>query len=101
MSEQLRLQIILPYEKLTSLSRALFDFHTAQNAKKAGSLHATYLLYGTKTGDGTRLAQNGGSTDEDIDMEDDLLPDYLQSDRVATTTITLVAEENLESMFAR
>lgn len=78
----------------------MFDFHTAQNAKKAGSLHATYLLYGTKTGDGTSL-QNGGSAEEDIDMEDDLLPDYLQSDKVATTTITLVAEENLESMFVR
>lgn len=32
-------------------------------------------------------------------MEDDL-PDYLQSEKVPTTVITLVAEENVESMDA-
>ncbi|KAL1911339.1 CDC27 protein [Sporothrix stenoceras] len=69
--------------------------------KVPGSLHATYLLYGTKAGEGTSPAQNGGAAEEDIDMEDGLLPDYLQSDKVPTTVITLVAEGNLESALAQ
>ncbi|CAK7218377.1 CDC27 protein [Sporothrix curviconia] len=80
--------------------RALFDFHTAQNAKKAGSLHATYLLYGTKQA--VEVAshaqnQNGSSGEEDVDMKNGL-SGHLQSDKVPTAVMTLVAEENLESM---
>ena len=63
-------------------------------------MHATYLLYGTKSLDDASHAQNGGSGEGDVEMHDDL-PDYLQSDKVPTTVLTLVAEENLESMAAR
>lgn len=79
----------------------MFDFHAAQNAKKPGTLHATYLLYGTKPqADAPSRSQNGGGGEGegDVDMEDGL-PDYLQSEQVPTTVMTLVAEENLESMF--
>ncbi|CAK7562582.1 MAG: CDC27 protein [Sporothrix epigloea] len=76
--------------------RALYDFHTTQNAKKAGSLHATYLLYGTKqAADDHSNMQNGSSAEVDDEMED-LSQEQPQSEIVPTTVMTLVAEENLE-----
>ncbi|CAK7211251.1 CDC27 protein [Sporothrix eucalyptigena] len=74
--------------------KALFDFYTVQNAKKAGSLHATYLLSGTKAE--ASHARNGNADDADVDMKDGA-PEHPQSEKVPTTVMTLVAEENLES----
>ncbi|EPE10755.1 dna polymerase subunit cdc27 [Ophiostoma piceae UAMH 11346] len=90
--------------------KALFDFHTSQNAKKAGSLHATYLLYGTKpevelgqpktaTAVKAEEEKNGGD-EQDVDMDDEV-PYYLQSDQVPSAVITLVSEANLEAALAK
>ncbi|CAK7275100.1 CDC27 protein [Sporothrix epigloea] len=66
------------------------------NAKKAGSVHATYLLYGTKqAAENVSHSQNDSSDEGDVEMEESL-PEYLQSERVIETVMTLVAEENLE-----
>jgi DNA polymerase delta subunit 3 len=44
---------------VNSAKRMLYDFHAHENAKRPGSVHATYLLVGLKrTGDKT-LSQNG------------------------------------------
>lgn len=45
----------------------LFDFHQKQNAKKANSIHATYLVSGTKhTSD--KVNGTNGRSDEDASM---------------------------------
>lgn len=49
------------------------------------------MLYGTQTAEEPSHARNGG----DIDMEDDVQE---PPDNVQTAVMTLVAEENLESM---
>ncbi|RYP37056.1 hypothetical protein DL767_003119 [Monosporascus sp. MG133] len=69
----------------------LYEFHKWQNDKKPGSLHATYLVYGTMR----KVDQRDG----DIEMtdsqssEDDHIP---FSDEVPTQTLSLVKEEQLQ-----
>lgn len=83
--------------------RMLYDFHRQQNAKKPGTLHATYLLSGTKR-------------EEDIpsiklEVKKDGEDDYMQSSpfiassmpqieegtgATSVLSITLVREEDLE-----
>lgn len=70
----------------------LYEFHKWQNDKKPGSLHATYLVYGT-------MKKVDQRQDEDVEMsgtqtsEDDHAP---FSDEVATQTLSLVKEEQLQ-----
>lgn len=85
--------------------RYLFEFHQQQNAKKPSTIHATYLLSGTRK-------EEEPATNRDIkkDGEDD----YMQSSpfvsssmpqpqestgEVSVLSITLVKEEDLEGMF--
>lgn len=67
----------------------LFDYHKWQNAMKPGTVHATYLIYGTKR---MEKAQNDG----DIEMTSSAPEPELLSDEVATTTLTLAQEDRLE-----
>lgn len=83
--------------------RMLYDFHHNQNAKKPGTVHATYLLGGTKRFEAP-IASNGGPKKDGED-------DYMQSSPFVSSSmpqpedgtgessvlsITLVREENLE-----
>ncbi|KAM0255182.1 hypothetical protein ACHAQJ_006025 [Trichoderma viride] len=71
----------------------LYEFYESQNASKANSIHATYLIYGSKTEDrepGTGDAEMDGSATE---------PEPL-SDYAPTRTVTVVAEENLKDALA-
>lgn len=83
--------------------RMLFDFHRSQNAKKPGTIHATYLISGTKRKE-DQIATNGASTQDGED-------DYMQSSpfmgssmpqadsgtgESGVFSITLVKEEELE-----
>ncbi|RYO75185.1 hypothetical protein DL766_007094 [Monosporascus sp. MC13-8B] len=69
----------------------LYEFHKWQNDKKPGSLHATYLVYGT--------LRKVDRRDGDVEMtdsqtsEDDHIP---FSDEVPTQTLSLVKEEQLQ-----
>jgi len=91
-------------------ARMLCDFHKQQNAAKAGSVHATYLVTGQKHPEG---ASNGGpktngthSKDgEDVAMRSSSfmssMPEPEEEDEsddepVKETTILLVGEEELE-----
>jgi len=80
----------------------LYDFHRNQNAKKPGTIHATYLLAGTKRVEAP-LPSNGAKKDGD--------DDYMQSSpfmgssmpqpeegtgESSVLSITLVREEDLE-----
>ncbi|KAF5615939.1 DNA polymerase delta subunit 3 [Fusarium tjaetaba] len=70
----------------------LYDFHSYQNAQKANSVHATYLIYGTKT------PEKDGS-DGDVEMSGSS-PEEPLSDEVPTSTLTLAREEELNDILA-
>jgi len=88
----------------------LYDFHRTQNARKPGSLHATYLLAGTRRPE-AQPSSNGHTSasqpDEDVPMSDisflnSSMPDqdgHAEGASIPVTTITLVKEEELEGMF--
>ena len=68
--------------------RKLYEFYRAQNASKAGSVHATYLIYGSKTED----------RQPDTDMDGSAPEHEPLSDYVPTKTVTIVAEEKLKGL---
>jgi DNA polymerase delta subunit 3 len=87
-------------------TRMLYEFHKQQNAKKPESIHATYLLSGTKR----KEEPTNGDTKKDNDGDN-----YMQSSQIMSSSmpvpeedhstasppvlsITLVREEDLESM---
>ena len=83
--------------------RMLFDFHQAQNAKKPNSIHATYLISGTKQSDEGTASANG-HIGEDVSMRSSpfmsSMPEQEQEEDeqpVRKTTLSLVREEELES----
>ncbi|KAI1340281.1 DNA polymerase subunit Cdc27 [Xylariaceae sp. FL0016] len=74
----------------------LYEFHRVQNAKRPGTLHATYLVYGTKR----KVEQHDG----DVEMTDSQKSDEFQvsfSDEVPTYTLSLVREEALQETLAQ
>ena len=86
----------------------LYEFHRKQNAKKPGSVHATYLLTGTRRSEPTQPQTNGGaSQDEDTVMQSSPpfpsssapKPDVdmeQQQQQTTVRTVMLVKEEDLE-----
>lgn len=60
-----------PHRTLLMGNRMLYDFHTKQNAKKPGTIHATYLLSGTKRPE--------VPTPQSSDIKKDGEDDYMQS----------------------
>jgi DNA polymerase delta subunit 3 len=80
----------------------LFEFHQKQNAKKANSVHATYLVTGKRR---TAEHTNGFNRrdDEDVAMRSSPFmssmpePAELAQELVKKTTIVLVREEELQS----
>lgn len=75
----------------------LFEFHKWQNDKRPGSLHATYLVYGTN--------KPSGDEDGDVDMTSSQMsedyPPLRFSEEVHTETLTLAREEQLEGKLTR
>ncbi|KAI6782724.1 uncharacterized protein J7T54_000867 [Emericellopsis cladophorae] len=71
----------------------LYEYHKYQNAQKADSIHATYLVYGVKN---REISQEDGDVDMSSSMPDqDETPDV-----VHTNTLTLVREEDLTEILA-
>lgn len=70
----------------------LYDFHTWQNGKRPGAVHATYMVYGIR-----KVAEANGNSQEDGDVEmTSSLPDVESlAEEVPVFTLTLVAEEQL------
>ena len=87
------------------ISRMLYEFHTQQNSKKPGSVHATYLLCGymqsqnrpvnAQDGEDTPMASSPFMSSPAVKNEDGT------SDAPLQTVITLVKEESLEEAKAR
>ncbi len=88
----------------------LYEFHRQQNAKKPGSVHATYLLSGLRKPAPPPPAANDNKQDakNDIDMDISFssLPDNSQAnpdstdEQIVTQSILLAREEDLERMFS-
>jgi DNA polymerase delta subunit 3 len=72
------------------LVRMLYDFHEWQNNMRPGTVHATYLLYGTRTAE--KLHQDG-----DVEMTSSA-PEHAEplSEDVTTYTLSVVQEARLE-----
>ena len=80
----------------------LYEFHRQQNGKKPGTIHATYLLSGTKRVEllevATTLKKDG--EDEYMHSSPFMNSSIPQSDEgtgaISTLTITLTREEDLD-----
>ncbi|RSL84725.1 hypothetical protein CEP51_003734 [Fusarium floridanum] len=71
----------------------LYDFHKYQNASRANSVHATYLIYGTRSSDNQE-------PDGDVEMASSAPENEAFSERVPVTTLTLAREEELSDILA-
>lgn len=67
----------------------LYDFYKYQNALRADSVHATYLVYGIKDADASQ-------SDVDIDMGSSQ-PERI-TDPVPTITMTLISDDKLKGL---
>jgi len=81
----------------------LFEFHRQQNAKKPGTVHATYLLSGTKQEELQTPIPTITKDGEDEYMHSSpfvtsSMPEQESLSSVHTTTISLVREEDLDSI---
>lgn len=66
----------------------LYDFHRYQNASRANSVYATYLVYGIKSSDNQE-------SDGDVEMSSSAPENEALSETVPVTTMTLAREEEL------
>jgi DNA polymerase delta subunit 3 len=102
---------------VNAAKRILYEFHTHENGKKPNSVHATYLLAGTKKIHEYPASTNGNVNGTDVD--DEPMPSspppftssmlessqqegddqQSQSETVPVKTITLVREESLEGVW--
>ncbi|KAK4109931.1 hypothetical protein N656DRAFT_714991 [Canariomyces notabilis] len=73
----------------------LYEFHKSQNAKRPGSVHATYLVYGAKK-PGNEQPTARDSADGDIDMTSSPPEFESSSDIIPTFSLSLVPEERLD-----
>ncbi|KAK0672758.1 putative DNA polymerase subunit delta-3 [Cercophora samala] len=74
---------------VNTAKQMLYEFHRTQNAKRPGSVHATYLIYGVKYNNNS---QNGDDEDmPDADSVTDAVPVY---------HLHLVTEEKLRDVLA-
>lgn len=84
----------------------LYDFHHSENKKKPQSVHATYVITGIQkpqeilNANGAHT-ENGGDDGDDIMQSSPYMPSSMPNqdsvtDEVATTSIILAREEDLE-----
>jgi DNA polymerase delta subunit 3 len=85
-------------------SRMLYDFHRQQNRKKPGTIHATYLVSGTKQEDRVPTIEEPKKDGEDSYMQSSpfmasSMPQAEQgTGETGVLSITLVREENLAGL---
>jgi DNA polymerase delta subunit 3 len=101
---------------VNTAKRILYEFHALENGKKPNSVHATYLLAGTKKIDEPPVATNGHVNGTDADDEpmpsspppftssmlqssqQDVDSEQPQHEMIPVKTVTLVREESLEGV---
>jgi DNA polymerase delta subunit 3 len=82
----------------------LYEFHNTQNAKKPGSIHATYLISGTKRPEEPTNVRTKDGEDEYMQSSPFMASNSMSQPDGGTgassyLTITLTPEESLESSF--
>jgi DNA polymerase delta subunit 3 len=92
--------------QMAKKNRILYEFHLQQNAKKPGTVHATYLIAGMKRKETTAATHSAKKDGDD---------DYMQSSpfvsssmpqpsegtgETSVLSIALAREEDLESVIA-
>jgi DNA polymerase delta subunit 3 len=75
----------------------LYDFHKSQNGKRPESVHATYLVYGTKK-DEKSSSQAQASQDGDVDMMSSAPEPEEDEDVVPIQTLSLIPEAELRGL---
>jgi DNA polymerase delta subunit 3 len=96
---------------VNAAKRMLFDFHAHENAKKPGSVHATYVLAGIKKGRNPLSNGQNGTQHKDEPMPSSPPQftssvlrssqengDGYQAELSSIRTMTLVREESLDGM---
>ncbi|KAI1822274.1 DNA polymerase subunit Cdc27 [Xylaria intraflava] len=85
--------------RVNTAKEMLYDFHKWQNDKRPGTLHATYIIYGTKArpehqdGDLEMTDSQASQTSDDMD--------FPLSDLVPTYTLTLATQEQLQETMSQ
>ena len=93
-----------PSAHLLMLHRMLYEFHRTQNGKKPGTVHATYLISGTKPAEEPQSIPTIKKDGEDEYMQsspfmNSSMPQIDEGTGASSVlTITLTREEDLESM---
>lgn len=80
---------------VNTAKQMLFDFHQWQNGKRPGSVHATYLVYGTKK-DEHASPQPQTSPDGDVEMMSSMPDPEENDDVVPVLTLSVVPEDELK-----
>src|ERR1700712_2034899 len=98
----------LHLKNLLIMVRMLYDFHRSQNAKKPGTIHATYLISGSKSKEKPEPISGELKKDgEDDYMQSSPFIDSSMPQQVEGTgessvlSITLVREEDLDGLFSK
>ena len=85
----------------------LYDFYSHENGKKPGSVHATFLLYGTQSAQTPQAESKTKQDGEDMSMTSSppmsSMPQEEEDDeeKPPVKVMTLVRGENLESTALR
>jgi DNA polymerase delta subunit 3 len=76
----------------------LYDFHKWQNGKRPGSVHATYLVYGTKKEEHGGSQPRPSQDDDDVDMMSSMPEPEETDDVIPVFTLSLVPEDGLKGL---
>ena len=79
----------------------LYEFHTHENKKRPGSVHATYLIYGTQSAKTYYATGDSQQEGEDVSMTSSpymssSMPQDEDTVEAPLKVMTVVREENLE-----
>lgn len=87
---------------VNSAKEMLYEFHQQQNAKKPGTIHATYLISGSKLKEISVTARHKDGEDEYMQsspfMSSSLPQPSEETGETSVLSISLVREEDLESL---
>ena len=103
---QCREKVRIPLHKrimLTIVSRMLYEFYTHENKKRPGSVHATYLVYGTQSAKTYSAKGDSQQDGEDVSMTSSpfmssSMPQGEEEEAPPVKVMTVVREENLDGM---
>lgn len=82
---------------VNTAKQMLHDFHKWQNGKRPGSVHATYLIYGTKK-DENASTKPQPSQEDDVEMMSSMPEPEDDDDVIPVRTLSLAPEHELKGL---